>query len=108
MGQQGKTLQVISLLAALLGKTGTGLDKLNLERRKRGAAKLKNDLDSWQLEALLGKRSHDQEGKKEHMASEKANMGLPEIVPILIVVPASIVDNWEYEFTMYVCARSSE
>ena len=97
--QQGKTLQVISLLAALLGKSGTGEDKFKLEGRRRGAEKLKKDMESWDVDASLGLRSF--QGKEEHVEREKAKLCLPEMVPILIVVPASVVDNWDYEFSMW-------
>lgn len=90
---------MIALLSAFLDKEGTNLDKMKLERRKMGAIQLEKDIADWQEQAYLGHRSF--KGKEDHILIEKAKMGLPGMVPILIVVPASVVDNWDYEFTMW-------
>lgn len=72
---------------------------MELEKRRKGAAKLIRDVETWDNDALLGLRSF--QGKDGYVADEKAKLELPEKVPILVVVPASVVDNWDYEFSMW-------
>ena len=87
---QGKTVQVISLLAALLEKRGTGADLSELHRRKKLAHQIQQKARVEQQAALdrgvvwLGNDDQD-------IASQ---VGIPEWAPILIVVPPSIVNNW--------------
>ena len=47
-------MQVISVISAFLGKTGTGVDASVLEKRKKKVKEFKEQLDSWEMNASLG------------------------------------------------------
>jgi len=88
----GKTVQVISLLAALLKKTGTGLDLIELRRRKKLAQQKLSEFYTAKEAAL-------REGR---ILMQPDNGGdeieLPGFAPILIIVPPSVVGHWEGDF----------
>ncbi|DAZ93887.1 TPA: hypothetical protein N0F65_004734 [Lagenidium giganteum] len=73
----GKTIQVIALLSAILDKTGGAIDK-QVWRDKRRTRREQSEL--------------------------QPEVGLPENdAPILIVVPASLLHNWEAELNTWMC-----
>ncbi|EQC27338.1 hypothetical protein SDRG_14862 [Saprolegnia diclina VS20] len=73
----GKTIQVIGLLSALLFKDGTSSDKEAYRTRLRSAS------------------------RREPVEFDLN--GIPP--PILIVVPASLLMNWELELKLWMCCR---
>jgi SNF2 family DNA or RNA helicase len=84
----GKTVQVLALLAALLEKTGTKADWVELERRRKIAYNVTRKLQMARDEAL-------QQGQMyEESKSEATQQQLPGWAPILILAPSSILDNW--------------
>ena len=95
----GKTVQVISVISAFLGKTGTGVDSLVLEERKNRVKEFKKQLENWEMDALLGKGSFTP--KAERIQLFKNDLKLPEKMPILLIVPSSVLDNWAYEFELW-------
>ena len=72
---QGKTIQVISFLAAIMGKYN---DRRDVDRRRKHVARLQDSQD-W----------------VEHRRLPPANAIWPTA---LIISPASVVHNWEREF----------
>jgi DNA excision repair protein ERCC-6-like 2 len=95
----GKSLQLIALLTALLGKSGTGRDEVVLKKREHELRSVQKDLDSWEESALLGQRGFG--AGKCHLADQKKKLQLPDIMPILLIVPVAVIDNWDYEFTIW-------
>ena len=73
----GKTVQVLSLLTALYGKTGTGTDLAELIRR-RTLVKAKKKIRKKKEEEAAAQRREEEEKaaqeKKERMAKEKEDM----------------------------------
>jgi len=90
----GKTVQVISLIAALLGKSGTGADLEELKRRQRFARQKVVSAQRLEEEAI---------DRGQLVVSERKDTAvvLPEWAPILIVIPPSIIDNWKQDFGMW-------
>ena len=100
----GKTVQIISLLAALLGKTGTGKDLIDIQQRRRAVAIRADQVDAERERALLEGRVWT-ESVPENLLSPWA--------PVLIIVPPSIVQNWRTDFETWghfsiVCYESSQ
>jgi hypothetical protein len=83
-----KTVQCISLIAALLKKTGTGRDALELKEHVNRVKKALQDRDDSRHQALLSGF-----GLKPEAALESTVF--PRFTPILIVVPSSVVENWQ-------------
>ena len=73
----GKTVQVICFIAAVLGKTHTLRDEKRWKKRLKLAQKCKN--------------------MKKIPKFEKFNM----LQPILVVLPASLLDQWKSEFDIW-------
>jgi hypothetical protein len=99
----GKTVQVLSLVAALLGKRGTLQDKRELKKRVRKvkeyiAEKKKRGDTALELGHLSGRERIEEDLLKKF---KKDILKLPAMLPILLVVPASVVDNWNYEFKLW-------
>ncbi|CAB9509245.1 CHD3-type chromatin-remodeling factor [Seminavis robusta] len=95
----GKTMQIIALISALLGKTGTTMDEDILKERKAKRKEVEKELGNWENSALLGQCGF--EGRNKRLAEYKEKLGLPEIVPILLIVPAVVVDNWDGEIMQF-------
>jgi superfamily II DNA or RNA helicase len=86
-----KTIQVISLLAALLKKKGCGKDEFQLKKRRK--------LISRQLH--LNRRQHElalRNGNIPELNSHIEGLLIPKWVPILVIVPPSVIENWMNEF----------
>jgi DNA excision repair protein ERCC-6-like 2 len=96
----GKTLQLIALITALLGKSGTGRDEVVLTKRERELRNVQKNIDSWEESVLLGQRGFGA-GRNQYLADQKKKLQLPDFMPILLLVPASVIDNWHYEFTLW-------
>lgn len=95
----GKTVQVISVISAFLGKTGTGHDALILEKRKKKVKEFKKAMQKNEMAAMLGFESFVP--KEERKRTFFAELQIPEKMPILLVVPSSVLDNWLYEFVLW-------
>lgn len=91
----GKTVQVIALAAALLEKTGTGQDMIELTRRKRMASEHAAHANRAQQEAFA--QGHVSVNRSSRYIAE----GLPQWAPILICCPPSILQNWIGDFDMW-------
>lgn len=86
-------MQVIALIAALLGKKGTGADALELQQRTSRAQELIAEHRRSQQQAL--DRGEPWTNKRLNIASD---LNPPEWAPILIIVPPSIIQNWIGDF----------
>ena len=87
----GKTIQIVALLSALLGKEGKERD-----RRRRGEKRKAVEA------ALAWRRGKEMNGYLDGTLGEETKM--PEVherAPILIVVPASVIDNWGRELATW-------
>ena len=91
----GKTVQMISLIAALLKKTGTGLDLLEINQHGNKVKKALQKREENKHQALLTGF-----GIKNDPAGGAAldDIEPPRFSPILIIVPSSVVANWQNEF----------
>ena len=85
-------MQVISLLAALLEKSGTGADLSELRRRKRLARHFRQEARDEQEAAL--DRGVVYTGSGDNDKDIVSKIGIPEWAPILIIAPPSIINNW--------------
>lgn len=85
----GKTVQVVSLLAALLRKSGTGLDLKELRRRKAHFRERLQAIESAKDEAIRQGRM-----PSETIPKLSLDMDTPFWAPILLVVPKSVLDQW--------------
>jgi DNA excision repair protein ERCC-6-like 2 len=90
-----QTVQTISVLSALLKKTGTGIDMYELCRRKKIIQQKVVHIAKEKEKALLDGRIF-MEAKE--LESLKQELKLPEWSPILIFAPNSVVVNWERDF----------
>lgn len=91
----GKTIQVAGLLAAILEKKGNGLDAIELRRRCRVASKHTAKVQAKRDEAM---RAGNFAMTFDDPASD---LKLPKWAPVLIVVPASVIDNWLKELSTW-------
>ena len=87
----GKTVQMISLIAALLKKTGTGLDQLEIKQHSNKVKKVLRAREESKHQALLT-------GFGIKNESELETPEPPMFTPILIIAPSSVVENWQNEF----------
>lgn len=87
----GKTVQTISLLAAMFKKTGTGLDLLQLNRRKKSIDAKVANLESEKLKAF-------NEGRVPSQNHVGAPSDYPSFAPVLIISPCSVMTNWVEDF----------
>lgn len=85
----GKTIQIIALLAALLKKTGTGLDVLELKRRRLRIAEIKRAIED------------DLRCGKIVQRDIRSEAGLPAWSPVLLVVPPTLCRHWEDDLTKW-------
>ena len=99
----GKTVQVMSLLAALFEKTGTGLDLQKMERRKVEVRKQLDDRKRRQDEALVQGRIWNPAGASTRLTEPQVQeLQLPaQWWPVLIVVPPTLMENWRQEFGQF-------
>ena len=84
----GKTVQMAALLASLFGKTGTIEDQNLNENRIELARKWKVEDERLKAEAL--RNGHVLESQKHSLP----DFPLSKWVPVLIIVPNSVVPNW--------------
>jgi hypothetical protein len=98
----GKTVQVMSLLAALFEKTGTGLDVQKIQRRQE---QLKTQLQQRKREedeALMQGRLLERSRSTALSTTQIQGLELPERWwPVLIVVPPTVLDNWKKEIAQF-------
>jgi len=87
----GKTVQVISLLAALLRKTGTRLDLIEIRRRKKL-------VDSFMHQFTAEKEAALREGRVITSNTDVSAVGGLAWAPILVIVPPGIVKHWLTDF----------
>mmetsp|Transcript_34221 Transcript_34221/g.75281 ORF Transcript_34221/g.75281 Transcript_34221/m.75281 type:complete len:1641 (+) Transcript_34221:235-5157(+) len=88
----GKTVQIIALLAAIQKKSGNEMDlRLLHQRRSRIGLELKTKREEAEQALLLGAAVPS--SSDSHLEAEACKTGR-----ILIVVPASVIDNWQNEF----------
>lgn len=95
----GKTLQVISLLAALFEKTGSALDQKQLHLRRRVVDERKKERDD-DLIACRNMLQRQRQGRLEYSEGDE-ELGLSSWVPVLVCVPPSVIDNWQREFETF-------
>jgi len=87
-----QTVQSIALIAALLGKRGTGEDLLILSRRQKLVEMRKSKLEMARNRALAdGRIALDLGGGAEDMNKD---LNLPDWSPILIIAPNSVTSHW--------------
>ena len=84
---------MISLIAALLKKTGTGLDLLEINQHCNKVKKALQAREESKHQALLTGF-----GIKNDADDALETIEAPRFTPILIIVPSSVVDNWQNEF----------
>jgi SNF2 family DNA or RNA helicase len=80
-------------LAALLEKTGTGKDAIELKKRKRLAQQRLTQQQANREEALMQGRFVGQ------AESTVADFPLPKWCPVLIVIPKSVAEGWMTTFS---------
>jgi SNF2 family DNA or RNA helicase len=90
----GKTVQVIAMLAALLEKKGSGLDKVELVRRRKAIQKRLDENLKLQQEAM-------RQGTVAKTYVPTEGIDLPAWAPILIAVPPSVMENWMNELNTW-------
>jgi hypothetical protein len=83
----GKTVQTVSLIAALLKKTGTEYDRLVLSRRQAQADKRSRQLQLEKEKSLMAGCPYNKTASYADIAKELA---LPEMAPIMIVAPKNV------------------
>ena len=86
-------MQMISLIAALLKKTGTGLDLLEINQHCNKVKKALQAREESKHQALLTGF-----GIKNDVDDALETIEAPRFTPILIIVPSSVVENWQNEF----------
>jgi DNA excision repair protein ERCC-6-like 2 len=90
--QHRKTIQVISLLAALLEKHGTAQDKFDLEKcQKRIQQQLERHRSEQERTLRLGIVG-------PCFSNPTEGIIMSAWVPILVLVPPSVIENWRNEF----------
>lgn len=98
----GKTVQVMSLLAALFGKVGSGLDALKIEQRQEKVKALQQHRKQQEDKALMEGRLSDIFKSKALDTTEIQELELSQRWwPILIVVPPTVLDNWKKEISQF-------
>ena len=88
----GKTVQIIGLLAAIQKKGGNDLDLKLLQQKRRRIAQELEDMRKKKEDALLQNLPIPLSSKEEMFADAKKSGR------ILVVVPASVITNWQNEF----------
>ena len=88
----GKTVQLISLLSALQEKTGTKLDLKNITERRKAISNEEIKSTEQTKNALLYGESISKIHAKTPCTDSKS------FGPVLIIVPSSVIKNWNNEF----------
>jgi len=88
----GKTVQIIGLLAAIQKKSGNDLDLRALQQKRRRIAGELEAMQKREEEALLQGLTIPTSNKEDLYADAKKSGR------ILVIVPASVVANWQNEF----------
>jgi hypothetical protein len=83
-----QTVQTISLLAALFGKSGTGADVAELKRRetfvRERLTKIQHERDEALRNGRVDLKNHDTLGLPD----------LPNWCPVLIIAPSPVLKQW--------------
>lgn len=88
----GKTIQVISILAALQRKTGTTDDLKEIQKQQKRALKKKIKRRDTMV--------YSNDGKGD-VSSHLFNKHLSHCSPVLIIVPPSLIENCSKEFIIW-------
>lgn len=88
----------ISLIAALLGKHGTGEDLLNLKRREEKVQERLEQVNRAKEKALAEGRIHLNHGEDNLNTDD---LDLPEWSPILIIAPNAVVSHWKKDLVTW-------
>jgi len=88
----GKTVQIIGLLAAIQKKGGNDLDLKLLQQKRRRIAEELEAMQKREEDALLQGLPIPQSNKEDIYADARKSGR------ILVIVPASVVANWQNEF----------
>jgi len=94
----GKTVMTISLIAALLGKHGTGEDLFNLKSREKKVLERLGQVDRAREKALAEGRIHLDHGEDKLVTDD---LDLPEWSPILIIAPNAVVSHWKNDLVTW-------
>jgi SNF2 family DNA or RNA helicase len=90
----GKTVQLIALLSALQEKTGTKLDLKHITERRKAIVNEEVKSTEQSRKALLyGGSIAISQSKTSTSCNESKTFG-----PVLIIVPSSVLKNWNNEF----------
>lgn len=95
----GKTVQTIALVAALLGKSGTGEDQICLKKRQNFVERRKMNHNRAREMALVEGRMYLSRGRDKDTETE--HVVLPNWSPILIIAPNSVTPNWLKDFSIW-------
>ena len=101
----GKTVQVLGLLSALFEKTGTGADVWQIQRRQeliRAEVQQQNRDEEAALQQ--GRILNPEHSKSSLILSPKMQQELQLPArwwPSLIVVPATVMENWQNEIAKF-------
>ena len=96
----GKTVQVLSLLCALFKKTGTAMDLLELDRRKK---LIQDRMETFRLQqerALVQGDIIDVPEALSTCDQDELNLS-KEWFPVVIIVPKTVLQNWRNEFATW-------
>eukprot|EP00522_Entomoneis_paludosa_P011126 CAMPEP_0172442048 /NCGR_PEP_ID=MMETSP1065-20121228/2519_1 /TAXON_ID=265537 /ORGANISM="Amphiprora paludosa, Strain CCMP125" /LENGTH=1289 /DNA_ID=CAMNT_0013191709 /DNA_START=35 /DNA_END=3904 /DNA_ORIENTATION=+ len=91
----GKTVQTVALVAALLGKTGTGEDLLSIQQRMCEFAERKKKKQDAELEALRNGAVYTEP------VTDEEPLVKSQWFPILVVAPSSVLSNWVTDFNFW-------
>jgi SNF2 family DNA or RNA helicase len=94
---QGKTVQVIALMAALLEKKGSGEDRLELDRREEIGRRNRQRIQDERDYAVRNGRLPPQDFSQLDLEFIKK----PAWAPILLLVPTNIVDHWKSDINLW-------
>lgn len=103
----GKTVQLIALFAALLRKKGTGLDLMDVTRRRKLSVELlRQQKRQEEHNNLLAFGITSQQSSMEietdlSIYTDPLNGYENNWAPILVIVPPSVIANWENELTSW-------
>lgn len=91
-------MQVLSLLSAFFGKTGTGLDILEMKRRQQLVKTALEEQKKKERDALMQGILEKSMMNTSLTRERVQELGLPERWwPVMIAVPPSVLSNWQQE-----------